>query len=159
MISLDSLVDAPNELKFHDFVSFNIFHVPLKPFFKKILEILKNQKKIFLIVPTSKGPPFEKKISKLNFSIFLVTNHTFSTWIWISYVLSFLLRYITWVLVKFFNFSLFYYKISISNQVLPRPLTAKIPIKKDCFWYVWTGKDQNFALRTIFGHFNANWQS
>ena len=39
------------------------------------------------------------------------------------------------------------------------PLTAEIIIKKGCFWYVWIGKDQNFALRTIFSHFNANWQS
>ena len=69
MISLDSLVDAPNELKFHDFVSFNIFHVPLKPFFfNKILKFCKIEKKI-LIVLTSKGPPFEKKNFKFIFSI------------------------------------------------------------------------------------------
>ena len=35
MISRDFSVDARNELKFHDFVSINICHVPLKPFFKK----------------------------------------------------------------------------------------------------------------------------
>ena len=35
IISPDFSVDARNELKFHDFVSINICHVPLKPFFKK----------------------------------------------------------------------------------------------------------------------------
>ena len=35
MISRDFSVDAQNELKFHEFVSINICHSPLKPFFKK----------------------------------------------------------------------------------------------------------------------------
>ena len=59
------------------------------------------------------------------------------------------------------NFQIFtlYYRISISNQVLSATLSAKITIKKNYLWYIWTGKDQNFALRTIFGHFIANWES
>ena len=87
-------------------------------FSKKNFEILKNGNFFFRPFRHQRVPPLKFFFSKLNFSIFLVTNHTFSTWIWISYVLSFLLRYITWVLVKIFNFSLFYYKISIGNQVL-----------------------------------------
>ena len=50
--------------------------------------------------------------------VFFVIIHTFISWIWILHVLSFFLRYITWVLVKIFKFSLFYYRISIDNQVL-----------------------------------------
>ena len=41
MISRNSLMDAPNELKFHDFVSFRIFLVPFKPFCKENFENLK----------------------------------------------------------------------------------------------------------------------
>ena len=44
MIFRDSSVDARNELKFHEFVSLTICHVPLKPFFKK--KIWKFQKEI-----------------------------------------------------------------------------------------------------------------
>ena len=47
MISCDFSMDARNELKFHDFVSINICHLPLKPFFKKNFEILKKGKKNF----------------------------------------------------------------------------------------------------------------
>ena len=97
---------------------FQHFPRPIEAIFQKKIWNFEKLKKSFSTVLTSKGPPFEKKNSKLNFSIFLVTNHTFSTWIWISYVLSFLLRYITWVLVKIFKFSLFCYRISIGNQVL-----------------------------------------
>ena len=43
------------------------------------------------------------------------------------------------------------------TNYIPQPLAAKIVIKKDYFWYLWTAKDQNFALRTIFGHHHANW--
>ena len=45
---------------------------------------------------------------------------------------------------------------SITNFI-PQPLTTKIVIKSDHFWYLWTAKDQNFALRPIFGHHHANW--
>ena len=128
-------------------------------FSKKNFEILKNGNFFFRPFRHQRVPPLKFFFSKLFFSIFLVTNHTFSTWICILHVLSFLLRYITWVLVKIFKFSFFTIEFLSITKFFPRPLTAKITIKKDCFWYVWTGKDQNFALRTIFGHFNSNWQS
>ena len=132
---------------------------PIEAIFqKKILKTWKTEF-FFSTVPTSKGPPFEIFFSKLFFSIFLVTNHTFSTWICILHVLSFLLMYITWVLVKIFKFSFFTIEFLSITKFFPRPLTAKIIIKKGCFWYVWIGKDQNFALRTILGHFHANWLS
>ena len=159
MISRDFSADAQNELKFHEFVSINICHVPLKPFFKKKFWNFEKRKFFFLTVPTSKGPPFEFLFFKIKFFHFLVTNHTFSTWICILHVLSFLLRYITWVLVKIFKFSFFTIEFLSITKFFPRPLTAKIIIKKGCFWYVWIGKDQNFALRTILGHFHANWLS
>ena len=157
MTSRDSSVDARNEFKFHDFVSFNIYHVPLKPFFKKIF--WKFEKRNFFFQPfrLQRVPPLKIFFSKLFFSIFLVTNHTFSTWICILHVLSFLLRYITWVLVKIFKFSFFTIEFLSITKFFLRPLMAKLIIKKGCFWYVWIGKDQNFALRTVLGHFHANW--
>ena len=35
MISCAASVDASNEPIFHDFVSYNIFQIPLRPFFNK----------------------------------------------------------------------------------------------------------------------------
>ena len=78
--------------------------------------------------------PFEFFFSKLFFSIFLVTNHTFSTWICILHVLSFLLRYITWVLVKIFKFSFFTIEFLSITKFFLRPLTAKIIITKILLW-------------------------
>ena len=77
------------------------------PIFQKKFEVLKNWKKYFLIVPTSKGPPFEKENFKIIFFPFFSNKSYFFTWIWILHVISFLLRYITLVLVKIFKFSLF----------------------------------------------------
>ena len=33
------------------------------------------------------------------------------------------------------------------TSLIPRPLAAKIVIKTDYFWYLWTDKDQNIYLR------------
>ena len=128
-------------------------------FSKKFFENLKNGNFFFRPFRLQRVPPLKFFFSKLIFSIFLVTNHTFSTWICILHVLSFLLMYITWVLVKISKFSFFTIEFLSMTKFFPRPLTAKIIIKKGCFWYVWIGKDQNFALRTILGHFHANWLS
>ena len=126
-----------------------------------LLKKWKFEKRKFFFRPfrLQRVPPLKIFFSKLIFSIFLVTNHTFSTWICILHVLSFLLMYITWVLVKISKFSFFTIEFLSMTKFFPRPLTAKIIIKKGCFWYVWIGKDQNFALRTILGHFHANWLS
>ena len=56
-------------------------------------------------------------------------------------------------------FTFFTIEFLLKTKFFPGPLTVKIIIKKDCFWYEWTGKDQNFVLRTIFCHFHANWLS
>ena len=116
-ISRDASVDGPMELKFHDFVSFYICYVPLRPLFKKNFWKFEKSQKNFSIVPTSKGPHFEKKILKLFFSNFFAINHTFSIWIWILHVLSFLLMYITYTFIKIFEFSLFYYEFSVDYQL------------------------------------------
>ena len=58
-------MDAPNELIFHDFVSFIILKVPLTPFFRKEFENFEKLKKKKFYVPTPKGPPFGKKFEKL----------------------------------------------------------------------------------------------
>ena len=128
-------------------------------FSKKNFENLKNRKNVFRPLRHQRVPPLKKNFWKLFFSNFFVTNHTFSTWIWILHVLSFLLMYITWVLVKISNFRFFTIEFLSITKFFPWPLMARIIIKKVCFWYVWTGKDQNFVLRTIFCHFNANWLS
>ena len=131
-------------------------------YLKRKIRICKIQilvEKVWFVLKKLKNIILKIFFSKLIFSIFLVTNHTFSTWICILHVLSFLLRYITWVLVKIFKFSFFTIEFLSITKFFPRPLTAKIIIKKGCFWYVWIGKDQNFALRTILGHFHANWLS
>ena len=75
-------------------------------FSKKNFENLKNGNFFFRPFRLQRVPPLKFFFSKLFFSIFLVTNHIFSTWIWILLVLSFLLKYITWVLVKIFTFLL-----------------------------------------------------
>ena len=82
-----------------------------KSFFKFFFEIIEKSKKIFLTVLTSKGSPFEnlkKKIKK--FSSF-ANNHTFSFWICILHVLSFVLRYVTIIYLKISNFDLFMLEI------------------------------------------------
>ena len=49
---------------------FQHFPRPIEAIFQKKIEVLKNWKKYFLIVPTSKGPPFEKKKLKIFFFFF-----------------------------------------------------------------------------------------
>ena len=78
-------------------------------FQKKFLEIWKIAK-IFFDRSDIKGSPLWKK------KIFAI-NHTFSIWIWILYVLSFLLMYITYTFIKIFDFSLFYYEFSVDYQL------------------------------------------
>ena len=93
--------------KIHDFVYFSMCLVPLELFLKKKLWNFKKWKKINFTVVTPKGPPFGKKIEKIKNFSFFIKNYTISTWIWILHVLSFLLRYITSVFLKIFNFSIF----------------------------------------------------
>ena len=159
IISRDFSVDARNELKFHDFVSINICHVPLKPFFKKNFWKFEKRNFFFSTVPTSKGPPFEIFFFKIIFFHFfsnksyffnLNLHFTCSELSFDVYNMSF---------EKILKFSFFTIEFLSMTKFFPQPLTAKIIIKKDCFWYVWIGKDQNFALRTILGHFHANWLS
>ena len=77
---------------------------PIEAIFqKKILKIWKIEKMFFDRFDI-KGSPLWKK----NFeNYFFVTNHTFSTWIWVLNVLSFLLRYIISVSFKIFILSYF----------------------------------------------------
>ena len=50
------------------------------------------------------------------------------------------------------NFQIFIFTIKFLSitKFFPPPLTAKIVIKKDCFWYVWTDKPQNFSYFPFF---------
>ena len=65
-----SLENPQTYLIFHDFVSFNICYVPLRPFFKKRFWNFEKSKKYFSTFLTSKGPPFGKKNLKIIFSNF-----------------------------------------------------------------------------------------
>ena len=115
MIFRDYSLDA-QKLKFLDFVFINIWHVQLKPFFKKKdLIICKTEKKI-LTVWASKG--LWKFIFKLKFL------HIFGN---ISYFFNLNLQFACSELsfdvynMSFgqnLQFFIFYYKISINNQVL-----------------------------------------
>ena len=84
--------------------SFQHFIGPIEAIFqKKIFWKFQKIKKEILLMQN----PLEKlEMNRKNW--FFQENHTFSTWIWILHVLSFLLRYITYVLLKIFRFSIFY---------------------------------------------------
>ena len=57
---------------------------------------------------TPSRPDFRAKNAFFHFlSIFCITNHAFSSWIWILYTITFLLRYITSFLVKIWIFEFF----------------------------------------------------
>ena len=95
---------------------FQHFTSPIEAIFQKKFWNFENWKKDFLIVSTSKGPPFEKNFLKFFFSYFFAINHIFFIWIWILHVFSFLLMYITYTFIKIFEFSLFYYEFSVDYQ-------------------------------------------
>ena len=77
--------------KIHDFIPFGTRQMPDKPFLEFFLKVSENwASKIF------RGPrALGKKSKNRKKSIFFARNLTFSGWIFIIYVLSFLLRYIT----------------------------------------------------------------
>ena len=85
-------------------------------FQKKFLKIWKIAKNFF-DRSDIKGSPLWKKNFEIFFSNFFAINHTFSIWIWILHVLSFLLMYITYTFIKIFEFSFFYYEFSVDYQL------------------------------------------
>ena len=93
IISVRSLVDATNGSIFHDFVPFNIQQDLANLFLGFLFNFLRNSS-----LKTYGPPKFCREIwknrKKSNFSQW---NHTFYCWIWILHVLSFLLRYITFL--------------------------------------------------------------
>ena len=118
MISRDFSVDARNELKFHDFVSINICHVPLKPFFKKNFWKFEKRKFFFSTVPTSKGPPFEIFFFKTNFFHFFSNKSYF-----FNLNLHFTCSELSFDVYNMsfgenFKIFIFYYRIPINDQVL-----------------------------------------
>ena len=118
MISRDFSADAQNELKFHEFVSLTICHVPLKPFFKKKLLKFEKRKFFFSTVPTSKGPPFEIFFFKIIFFHFFSNKSYF-----FNLNLHFACSELSFDVYNMsfgqnFQIFIFYYGISINNQVL-----------------------------------------
>ena len=92
--------------------------VPWKSFLGFVFKIFEKRKKIFLTISTSKGPPFGKKIENIKKIFFFGKNHTFSLWICIVHVLSFLLMYITLMYQKFSILTYFCMKIFIFRHGL-----------------------------------------
>ena len=95
--------------KFLDFVPFYIWMVLEKSFMKFVFEIFEKLKKIFFdrrVPPLEKNRKYPKKI------FFFQKDDTFSFWICILHILSFISRYITHMYVRFSNFELFLLEIS-----------------------------------------------
>ena len=148
MIPRDSSMDAPSELIFHDFVSFIILSVPLKPFFRKKFENFeKSRKKIFMF-RHQRVPPLEKKIEKIDFfqrkSNFLHLNMS-ST----RSKLSFEVQKRGFAQI-FQIFTFLPTKFTSMTNFIRWPLAANIAIKSDCFWYQWKAKDQNIYFWSSF---------
>ena len=90
-------------IKILDFVPFYVWMVLENSFLEFVFEIFVNLKKEILI----EGSPLRKKIEDIQKKNFSQRNQTFSFWICIIHILSFILRYITLVYVKFSNFDHF----------------------------------------------------
>ena len=79
----------------------------MKPIFKKYFFNFEKLKNIYFQFWNQRVPPLKKKMARYFKNDFFPKNHTFSTWIWILNVLSFLLRYITCALLKIFDYFIF----------------------------------------------------
>ena len=137
-------MDAPNDLIFHDLIQHSLGPIEaiFKNFFWKFWKIEKKE----IYVPTPKVPPFGKKIEKLKFlffskkSIFLHLNLNFT-----CSKFSFEVHNIGFAQIfQIFNF--FPINFSSMTNFIRRHLVANIVLKRDCFWYQWTPKDQNIYL-------------
>ena len=90
--------------KFHDFVSFYICQVPEKSFVEKRKSIFEKSKKLIWQFQHWRVPPLDKNFKKIKIFLFFEKKSYFCTWIWIRNVLSFLLMYIFYLLLKISNF-------------------------------------------------------
>ena len=100
---------------------------------------MKNWKKKDFDTSGHKGSPFGKKIKNVQ-NFFSLKNHTFSFWICIVNVVSFLLRYITFKYSNFSNLDLFVLKDLIFLLLQPdwiKPLCIKW-----FFWCLWRAEDK-----------------
>ena len=135
--------------KIHDFVPFGTRQMPDKPFLEFFLKVSENwASKIF------RGPrALGKKSKNRKKSIFFARNLTFSGWIFIVYVLSFLLRYTYNTSVaqnlKFRPFLA--WKISFLTIVIWQLVAAKVYHIEGCFGCLWEAKDQNIYLGASLG--------
>ena len=125
---------------------FHHFEGSVKAIFQKKIEILKNREK--RLASETKGCK-KSKIFEKSGVFFKI--QTLSSWILILRVFSFLLRYRTWVLLKFFKFSSFWaMKFTSKTNFILWPVVKKIIIRGDCFWYLWTARDQSIYFRSSF---------
>ena len=99
-------------IKILDFVPFYVWMVLENSFLEFVFETFVKLKKKILI----EGSPLWKKNWRYQKIFFFQKNKTFSFWIFIVHILSFLLRYITLVYVKFSNFDHF---LLIFKKILP----------------------------------------
>ena len=80
---------------------------PWGHFSKKNSENFENSKKVNFSLRDQRVPPLDQNRKNFKICGFFSKNHTFSSWIWILHVLSFLLMYITYIFQKFLKFSFF----------------------------------------------------
>ena len=120
---------------------------PIEAIFKKYFWKFWKIEKKEIYFPTPKGPPFGKKIEKLKKiwffqkkSIFLHLNLN-ST----CSKLSFEVHNIG-IAQNFQIFNFLPINFSSMTNFIRWPLAANIVLKRDCFWYQWTAKDQNIYL-------------
>ena len=94
-------------IKILDFVPFYVWMVLENSFLEFVFETFVKLKKKILI----EGSPLWKKNWRYQKKFFFLKNISFSFWICIVHILSFILRYITLVYVNFSNFNLFLLEI------------------------------------------------
>ena len=121
--------------KIHDFVPFNVWQDPVKSFLEFFLKLSKKWTSKISGGPRACRENWKKYI-------FFAKIHTFSGWIWIVDVLSFLLRYIFLLLLKIWNFDFFFaWKFSFLTFVIRQPVAAKLDYIGGCLGCLWKAKD------------------
>ena len=142
--------------KIHDFVYFSIPLVPVKPFLKKEIWNFKKLKKENLLFWHQRVPALKKnwkKYSKRWFSFqkFLIFQLQYEFYTFEAF---FELHNISFDQILRFSFFLAI-RFPLMTSSIPCPIAAKIVIKGDCFWYIWTAKDQNIYLRSYLRYWDV----
>ena len=142
------------DTKIHDFVSFDVCQVPVKPFLTFFQKYLKN-----LALKNFGGPrACGKKLEKNNiFSIYW--RKCWFCWLnldSIDYQLSFEVNIsIVAQIFKFFKFLV--YKMSFLIFMIPGFIVVKVYYISSCFWFQWKYIDPKMYLKANFDQLLAFW--